>query len=302
MHITCPFEATHTEPGGSGTFVVNASENEGPSFRIHCCHQHCLTERGNGTSVDRLVFVRKMLDDGWLTLDDLQNPEFGGGPISARVYHQNRRNTGRPDLRVVDAQGRGIDIGLFHASMIAKPDLFDFDRLNELCGTRIASDVTAEQMAEFIESGRVTVAHLIDCAKHDAPPETGDPYTAKLKALAREKAAGKLLGPQTDEQLAAIAKEFNAKQKTIEADFKRFEEQTGPSDFRSEFGVLSDHESALIKPMRDYVRDFAIVNTGGKGVVMALHQPDLSKSIMPRDDFEFLTARTGLRSSARMAR
>ena len=40
--------------------------------------------------------------------------------------------------------------------------------------------------------------------------------------------------------------------------------------------------------MRDYVRDFAILNTGGKGVVMALRQPDLSKAIMPRDDFEFL--------------
>ncbi len=36
------------------------------------------------------------------------------------------------------------------------------------------------------------------------------------------------------------------------------------------------------------MRDFALLNTGGKGVVMSLRQPDLSKALMPRDDFEFL--------------
>ena len=243
-----------------------------------------------------------MLDDGWLTLDDLQNPELGGGPISARVYHESRRQAQRCDLRVVDREGRGIDAGIFHASMIAKPGLFDFDRLNELCGTQIASDVTAEQMAEFIESGRVTVAHLIECTKHDAPPETDDAYTAKLKALAREKSAGKVLGRQTDAQLAAIAKEFEVKQKTIEHDFKRFEERTRPSGISPEFGVLSAEDTALVKPMRDYVRDFAILNTGGKGVVMSLRQPDLSKALMPRDDFSSCTGTIGLKSSARTVR
>ena len=49
---------------------------------------------------------------------------------------------------------------------------------------------------------------------------------------------------------------------------------------RSQFGVLSAEDTALVKPMRDYVRDFAILNTGGKGVVMALRQPDLAKAIM----------------------
>ena len=47
-------------------------------------------------------------------------------------------------------------------------------------------------------------------------------------------------------------------------------------------------DTALIKPMRDYVRDFAILNTGGKAVIMNLKQPDLSKAIMAESDFELL--------------
>ena len=163
VHIQCPFENEHSEPGGTGTFVINASENEDHGFSVFCSHSSCKTQRGKGASVDRLLFVRKMLEDRWLTLDDLANPEFGGGPISPRVYHENRRKPQRSDLRVVDKDGKGIDVALFHNSMIAKPGLFDFARLNELCGTQIEPDVTAEQMAEFIESGRVTVAHLIEC-------------------------------------------------------------------------------------------------------------------------------------------
>ena len=142
VHIECPFENEHTEPGGTGTFVINASENGDHGFSIFCSHSSCKTRRGRGASVDRLLFLRKILEDGWLKLDDLSNPEFGGGPISARVYHENRRTTSRQDLRVIDKEGKGIDVAVFHNSMIAKPGLFDFDRLNKLCGTQIAPDVT----------------------------------------------------------------------------------------------------------------------------------------------------------------
>ena len=53
-------------------------------------------------------------------------------------------------------------------------------------------------------------------------------------------------------------------------------------------GLLSAEDAALVKPLRSYIKRFAIINTGGKGVVMNLHQPDLSTAIMPREDFEFL--------------
>ena len=64
--------------------------------------------------------------------------------------------------------------------------------------------------------------------------------------------------------------------------------ETSSPILRSRYGVLSTEDTALIKPMRDYVRDFAILNTGGKAVIMDLKQPDLSKAIMAESDFELL--------------
>jgi len=291
VHIPCPFEDEHSESGGTGTFVVNASDNEGRAgFCVHCVHDSCRTRRGNttGNGVDRLLFVKKMLEDEWLTLNDLQNPEFGGGPISARVYHETRRSSTHDDLRVVDKDGKGIDVAIFHASMIAKPGLFDFERLNQLCGTQITADVTAKQLADFIENRRVIVAQLIECVVPTVLDQEDDAYAQKLKTLARKKVAGKLLGRAVDIELDAIATEFKVNKKTIEGDSKKFEQQARSFSTSPELGILSTEDTALIKPMRDYVRDFAIINTGGKGVVMALQQPNLSKAIMPRDDFEFL--------------
>ena len=65
VHIECPFENEHTEPGGTGTFVVNASENADHGFSIFCSHSSCKTRRGRGASVDRLLFLREDAG-GWL--------------------------------------------------------------------------------------------------------------------------------------------------------------------------------------------------------------------------------------------
>ena len=45
-------------------------------------------------------------------------------------------------------------------------------------------------------------------------------------------------------------------------------------------GILSPEDTALIKPLRDYAQDIAILNTGGKTNLLNLRQPDLSKAIM----------------------
>ena len=169
-------------------------------------------------------------------------------------------------------------------SVVAQPGLFDFSLLNELCGTQISPDITAEQLVEFVEAGRITVDQLVRCTSRGQTTGSDGPYEMKLRALAKERAAGRILGHAFDKALAALAAEFGGKIKTIEADLKKFEreaEQPIP-------GLLSPEETALIPTLRDYVRDFAIVNTGGKGMIMSLRQPELSKAIMPRDDFEFL--------------
>ena len=287
VHIECPFEGEHTEPGGTGTYVVNASENSDHGFSIFCSHPSCKARRGNGVRVDRLLFLKKMLENGWLKLDDLSNPEFGGDQYRLGPNDENRRATSREDLRVIDKHGKGIDVAIFHSSMIAKPGLFDFARLNSLCGTQIEPDVTAEQLAGFIECRQVTVADLVACGTPQGSDEA-DAYTQKLKNVANEQAAGKLLKRQVDDELRFIAKEFDVRWKSIETDFKRFQKETSSPILHSHFGILSAEDAALIKPLRNYVRDFAILNTGGKAVIMNLKQPDLSKAIMAESDFELL--------------
>lgn len=59
QHIVCPFADEHTDTGADlATFVVNADSGH-PSFKIHCCHDHCADR-------DRLEFLQAMLEKGWL--------------------------------------------------------------------------------------------------------------------------------------------------------------------------------------------------------------------------------------------
>ena len=172
-------------------------------------------------------------------------------------------------------------MAVFHATIIAQPGRFDFERLNALCGTQIERDVSAEQLAAFIEAGRITIGHLGKCCARPTPQR--DDYAGRLEALAIKRVTGTMLGQEFDRALAELASGFKVKMKTIEADYRKIE-----AALPSMPGVLSPEDAALVQPLRDYVRDFAVVNTGGKGVVLNLRQPDLSKAIMPRDDFEFL--------------
>jgi len=55
------------------TFIVNASEADNKSFVYHCRHGHC-------DGHDRLFFLRRMMDQGWLTVADLTDPAFLSGP------------------------------------------------------------------------------------------------------------------------------------------------------------------------------------------------------------------------------
>jgi hypothetical protein len=64
-HIRCANEDAHTDAGtDNATFVVNASETKTGGFVIHCRHAHC-------TDKDRLFFIARMLEQGWLTIADL---------------------------------------------------------------------------------------------------------------------------------------------------------------------------------------------------------------------------------------
>jgi putative DNA primase/helicase len=69
-HIHCPNADSHTDPSPDhATIVINASQSRNKGFVVHCCHAHCAGQ-------DRLFFVRRMLEQKWLSTADLTAPEF----------------------------------------------------------------------------------------------------------------------------------------------------------------------------------------------------------------------------------
>lgn len=70
VHIDCPNAGAHTNPGrDNATFVCNAGNAGTEGFVVHCRHGHC-------TGKDRLFFVRRMLEERWIEIDDLTADEF----------------------------------------------------------------------------------------------------------------------------------------------------------------------------------------------------------------------------------
>ncbi|MBF0562323.1 MAG: hypothetical protein HQL37_09935 [Alphaproteobacteria bacterium] len=69
-HIRCANEDHHSAPGPDGaTFIVNAGDADTGAFVYHCRHAHC-------DGQDRLYFLGRMLERGWLQVEDLTNPVF----------------------------------------------------------------------------------------------------------------------------------------------------------------------------------------------------------------------------------
>jgi hypothetical protein len=72
-HVECPFEAEHTNLGGGGTYVVNASDNFDDGFdggfTFHCVHNACAGR-------DRLDFLKELIDEEMISVDDLTAKEY----------------------------------------------------------------------------------------------------------------------------------------------------------------------------------------------------------------------------------
>lgn len=69
-HIRCPNEEEHTHAGeDAATFVIDATQGKNKGFVFHCRHGHC-------DGRERLFFLRKMLEQGWLKPDDLVRTKF----------------------------------------------------------------------------------------------------------------------------------------------------------------------------------------------------------------------------------
>ena len=69
-HIRCAADDRHTDPApDAATFVIDAGQSDNGGFVYHCRHAHC-------DGRDRLEFLARMIERGWLSTDDLTDPDF----------------------------------------------------------------------------------------------------------------------------------------------------------------------------------------------------------------------------------
>ncbi len=77
-HIRCANEDRHTDAGAdAATIIINSSDSVTQGFVYHCRHAHC-------DGVDRLVFLRRMLEQDWLKVADLTDARFLTGDAPGR--------------------------------------------------------------------------------------------------------------------------------------------------------------------------------------------------------------------------
>ncbi|TPG58027.1 hypothetical protein EAH89_08620 [Roseomonas nepalensis] len=106
-HVCCANEQAHTQAGADdATFVVNAGESTSRGFVYHCRHAHC-------DGRDRLLFLRQMLEQGWLCIDDLTDPAFLAPDVAGRPQI---RSEGAEIASIVDQAEDALlaaNVGLF---------------------------------------------------------------------------------------------------------------------------------------------------------------------------------------------
>lgn len=109
-HLRCVNAGAHTSSDDDlATFAMNASDAEAGRFVIYCLHNHCAGH-------DHLAFLKQMIEQRWLSVADLTDPEFqidGKPPPPTIRYVAGRIH------EVVDQAEQSLrqaDLGLYQRS------------------------------------------------------------------------------------------------------------------------------------------------------------------------------------------
>lgn len=169
-HLRCVNAAAHTEPGDDlATFAVNASESSSRGFVVHCRHAHC-------DGRDRLLFLRQMLAEGWLTADDLT--------ASAHLAAEGK---GRPLIRIAGgAMPRVVDQAegalLRARAAVYQRGPFIVRPGSVLVRTRAEHEVPARRVFEVEEHALAeAMTEAADWEKFDARSAAWVPIDAPVK-------------------------------------------------------------------------------------------------------------------------
>ncbi|MGD9667835.1 MAG: primase-helicase family protein [Hyphomicrobiaceae bacterium] len=211
-----------------------------------------------------------------------------GGQLYKLASANNRQYPKQPSVRVKDREGVGLDAEVFHRIHIAKPNSLDFQKLKELCNVQIGSDVTPVQLAQFIETGRIAVAELMQCCIANNNGSSDDPYIQDLINLAQRKSSDGLTEREIGTELGKIAGIHRTNKTDASKDFQAIQQQAAMTARTMHAAILSDEDTGLIEPLRDFARDFAIINTDGRAMIIKVAAPKFSQALMTEESFELL--------------
>lgn len=116
-HVRCINESAHTKQGEDGaTFIIDPEKSETGSFVYHCMHAHC-------RDLDRLFFIRKMLEERWLTIEvlypDDQNPPLSYEEIAAWA-EQFDKETSPDEIEKVIHEINNASLSAVHRESVFK--------------------------------------------------------------------------------------------------------------------------------------------------------------------------------------
>lgn len=192
-HIVCPFEDQHTDTSPDlATFAANVSEQHG-SWTIHCMHSHCVDR-------DRLEFLLKMLQSGWIPADkltqDIPEPALKHPPYmnypAREVVEALQLNPLQPDeFRIL--------LHLMHTSWAAQDGTLPDDNWTLHRSLGISETQWTEYRNILTRSGWLTV----DDGRLFSPLAKREYYKAQ-KALMAKSSGGRTGGKSTQARRSSI--------------------------------------------------------------------------------------------------
>lgn len=264
--------------GEQETFVANGQDGKG--FRIYCSGS-----TGGCNDLDRLEHLKAYIEANKIEVEMLFDPEFGGGEISNRVA-RDKTETDRPQSKrylVKDQYNRGIDAKKFLDSTSGKLDL-QILQSRASKSIQLGGNVSADDIMAYVKNRILCVNDLIASAPSRDEPK--DDYEKEIFKLVNLAADEEVTAKNFEEQIKRIKKQFNTKISAVKKDLSAEIERR--LSHEKSLGVLDQHEVNRISNDRDYDEQFAIINTGGKALVLNVFEPNLSQALMGQEDFKKL--------------
>jgi hypothetical protein len=172
--LECPFIAEHSDH--KPDFAVWSPDGD-KSWGINCFHTTCKENRPNGKDgVDRLPYLWKWLDNGTLTLADLESADIGGGPVPVSAGYMPDKSAIETNVAKLTPESGNAEVEAVLRDLAALNDpLFTdttLDAIGNLTGKRRKATLQ-KSVKQFAKEAQVKRKKDKHEARHQAQADAG---------------------------------------------------------------------------------------------------------------------------------